>query len=144
MTEEEYVNITIGKPWVNRAEGPCSFDCWGIVIDSFRKLDNIDLPQIDGYCDKLCDTGKAAQEAFDSDNYIKCQPANGAIMTAFFNDKLVHVGRCLAGGVLHATEGIGVRHDKYQVIARVNQRVEYYKYVNNSSPQRSIEHNKAR
>ena len=133
MNAIDYINSTVGKPWVNRAEGPDSFDCWGIVIDSFRRIDDIELPQIDGYIDKECNTGDAAQEALDSKNYIKCQPTDGAIMAAFFDDKLVHVGRCLAGGVLHATEGIGVRFDKYKLIAAVNQRVEYYRYADNSS-----------
>lgn len=133
MTPENYINSVIGKPWVNRAEGPDAFDCWGIVIDSFRKVDGIELPQISGYVDINCETSEAAQQAIDSKNYIKCQPSDGAIMAAFFNDKLVHVGRCLCGRVLHSTEGIGVRADKYSVITRVNQRVEYYKYVDNSS-----------
>lgn len=133
MNAETYINSVIGCPWVNRAEGPRSFDCWGIVIDSFRKIDGIELPQIEGYCDTECNTSSAAQEAFDSKSYVKCQPTNGAIMTAFFNDKLVHVGRCLAGGVLHASEGMGVRFDKYRVITATNQRVEYYRYVDNSS-----------
>ncbi len=133
MNAEEYINSVVGKPWVNRSEGPDDFDCWGIVIDSFRKIDGIELPQIGGYVDHECDTGEAAQEALDTNNYAKCQPTNGAIMTAFFNGKLVHVGRCLAGGVLHASEGLGVRFDKYRVINAVNQQVEYYKYVANSS-----------
>lgn len=133
MNPEDYVNTAIGKPWVNRAEGPESFDCWGIVIDSFRKIEGIELPQLEGYTDKNCETSLAAKEALNSNKYAKCQPTNGAIMAAFFDDKLVHVGRCLCGGVLHATEGIGVRFDKYRLIAAINQRVEYYSYVNNSS-----------
>ena len=133
MNHDDYINSVVGKPWVNRAEGPEEFDCWGIVVDSFRKLDNIELPQISGYTDKDCNTGDAAQEAFDTNNYRKSQPTDGAIMTAFFNGKLVHVGRCLCGGVLHASEGMGVRFDKYRVINKVNQKVEYYKYVNDPS-----------
>lgn len=131
MIDSDYVNSTIGKEWVNRAEGPNSFDCWGIVIDSFRKVDGIDLPQVSGYSDHDCEISIAAKEALESKSYIKCQPEDGAIMAAFFDGRLVHVGRCICGGVLHATEGIGVRHDKYRLIAAVNQHVEYYKYVDN-------------
>lgn len=133
MTPEDYINSTVGKPWISRAEGPDGFDCWGIVIDSFIKVDGVELPQINGYTDKDCETGIVAQEAFDSKSYIKCQPTNGAIMTSFVGETLVHVGRCLCGGVLHATEGLGVRFDKYRVINATNQTVEYYKYVGNSS-----------
>ena len=127
MIAEDYVNDNVGKPWVNRAEGPDTFDCWGVVIDSFRKIDGIELPQINGYNDTECKTDIAAQEALNTKTYVKCEAQDGAIMTAFFNDKLVHVGRCLCGGVLHSTDGIGVRFDKYRLISKINQRVEYYK-----------------
>lgn len=133
MNAEDYVNSTIGKPWVNRAEGPEEFDCWGIVIDSFRKVDGVELPQINGYVDEECNVSVAAKEALDSRMYAKCQPTNGAIMAAFRGENLVHVGRCLCGGVLHSTEGMGVRFDKYRLVAAINERVEYYKYVDNSS-----------
>lgn len=133
MISEDYINSVIGKPWVNRAEGPDAFDCWGIVIDSFRKVDEIELPQIAGYVDVDCETSEAAQQAIDSKKYIKCQPSDGAIMAAFFNGRLVHVGRCLSGGVLHSTEGLGVRFDKYRLVTALHQQVEYYKYVDNSS-----------
>lgn len=134
MIDTDYINSVVGKPWVNRAEGPDSFDCWGIVIDSYRKVDGIELPQIDGYIDTECKTDEAAQQAKDANIYERCEAQDGAIMVAYFNDKMVHVGRCLCGGVLHATEGIGVRFDKYRVIKAINQRVEFYKYgVNPSS-----------
>lgn len=133
MNQEEYINATIGKPWVNRAEGPNEFDCWGIVIDSFKKIDNLELPQLEGYVNKECETSIAAQEAINSKRYIKCQPTDGVIMAAFFDGRLVHVGRCLGGGVLHSTEGLGVRFDKYRLVTALHQQVEYYKYVDNSS-----------
>ena len=133
MKPEEYINNTVGKPWVNREEGPNSFDCWGLVLDSYRKVDSLELPQINGYNDKDCETSVAAKEALNSKKYVKCQPSDGAIMAAFFNDKLVHVGRCLCGGVLHATEGIGVRFDKYRLILATQQHVEYYRYADDHS-----------
>lgn len=136
MNAESYINDVIGKPWVNRAEGPNEFDCWGLVLDSFRKVDNVELPQLSGYADKACKTGKAASEALLSDAYIKCEPQDGAIMVAIFNGMIVHVGRCLCGGVLHTAEGIGAKFDKHRVIRATNQNVEYYKYAPNTAPQR--------
>ncbi|AUR85556.1 NlpC/P60 family protein [Vibrio phage 1.076.O._10N.286.51.B7] len=133
MKAEDYINSVIGKPWVNRAEGPDAFDCWGLVLDSFRKIDGFELPQIDGYVDTQCKTAKAASEAIDSGSYIKCEPHDGAIMTAFIGKKIVHVGRCLCGGVLHTSEGMGSKFDKYRVINALNQRVEYFKYAPNTA-----------
>ncbi len=133
MKAEDYINEVVGKPWVNRAEGPDTFDCWGLVIDSFRRVDGVELPQIEGYADLSCATGMAAAEGIGSGAYEKCGPQDGAIMTAFYDDILVHVGRCLCGGVVHAGEGIGVRFNKHRVIKATNQRVEYYKYASNTA-----------
>ncbi len=133
MNSYDYINMVNGKPWVNRAEGPDTFDCWGLVIDSFRKLDNIELPQIGGYIDKDCKTDVAASEAIKSGQYVKCKPQDGAIMTAFVGKNLVHVGRCLGGGVIHATEGLGVRFNTYQAIAASHQHVEYFNYAPNTT-----------
>lgn len=127
MNATDYVNSVVGKPWVNRAEGPDEFDCWGLVIDSFRKLDGIELPQISGYVDPECKTSVAANEAIISGNYETCKPHDGAIMTAYYGGKLVHVGRCLCGGVVHASEGLGVKFNSYRAIESTNQKVEYYK-----------------
>lgn len=133
MNAEEYINRNTGKPWVNRSEGPDSFDCWGLVIDSFRKLDGIELPQISGYTNHQTATSLAADEAIAAGHYIPCHPHDGAIMIAKFNGKITHVGRCLAGGVLHCGESLGVRFDKYRVIKATNQHVEYIKYAPNTA-----------
>jgi len=128
MTEEEFCNYAVGKPWKNRAEGPIAFDCWGLVLDSYRKIDGIELPAAAGYADKNCPTSEAAK-SIDMENFTLCQPTNGAIMAVFDNkDNLLHVGRCLCGRVLHATRGLGVRLDTYQSINNKHRNVRYFKY----------------
>lgn len=128
MTPEDFCNNANGKPWVNRAEGPDSYDCWGLVVSSFREIDGKELPNVPGYADKNCSTADAAKQ-IDMRKFRPCQPRNGAIMAVFDNKgNLEHVGRCLCGRVLHATSGLGVRWDTYQAINRRNKNVRYFKY----------------
>lgn len=129
MTPEEFCNKTVGKPWVNRAEGPDSFDCWGLVLASFREIDGTELPHCSGYDDKDCPTQEAAKQ-MDMSKFQISQPVNGAIMAVFDNkDNLLHVGRCLCGKVLHATSGLGVKLDTYQTINKRHRNVRFFKYA---------------
>jgi hypothetical protein len=42
----------IGMPWVNGAQGPDSFDCWGFVRHVYRVERGIDLPILEIDADK--------------------------------------------------------------------------------------------
>ena len=131
MNKEDYINKVIGKPWENRAEGPESFDCWGLVVDSFRKIENIEVPQVDGYADSLCDTDIATIEEIKTGNWRPSQPCDGAVMVAYKNDRPIHVGRVICGGVIHAfgKNGHGsVKWNTFRVINSIFSKVEYYAY----------------
>ena len=129
MTESDFCNKTNGKPWINRAEGPNAYDCWGLVLASFREVDGIELPQVSGYVDENCSTEEAAKGADKLACYQPSQPCNRAIM-AIFNTKgeITHVGRCLAGRVLHATSTLGVRWDTYRAITKKYPDARYFMY----------------
>lgn len=125
---EQFCEKANGKPWVNRAEGNGAYDCWGLVLASFREVDGIELPKLAGYDDKKCSTSDAARQ-MDMSRFTLSQPVNGAIMCILDNkENLIHVGRCLCGRVLHATKGLGVRWDTYQSINSRNRNVRYFKY----------------
>lgn len=129
MKPEEFCNKSNGKPWENRAEGGGKYDCWGLVIASFRDIEGIELPSISGYSDKGCDV-KDAVTSDDLKQFKEAQPTDGAIMTVFDNKgKMLHVGRCLCGRVLHSTQAMGVRWETYQAINRRFKNVRYYKYA---------------
>jgi cell wall-associated NlpC family hydrolase len=128
MTPEEFCNKANGKPWETRAEGPCSYDCWGLVLASFREIDGVELPSVPGYADKNCSTADAAKN-IDMTRFKVGQPRNGSIMAIFDNNgNLKHVGRCLCGRVLHATSGLGVRWDTYRTLNNRNKNIRYFKY----------------
>jgi cell wall-associated NlpC family hydrolase len=128
MKAAEFCEKVTGIPWVNRGESFDGMDCWGLCILSFREIDGIELPQISGYADKSKSTGEAVTQT-DLDKFTESQPTDGAIMTIFNNHgKMVHVGRCLCGRVLHSTEALGVRWETYQAINSRNRNVRYFKY----------------
>ena len=132
MTELEFCEHANGKPWVNRAEGPNQYDCWGLVLASFREVNNIELPQIAGYADQDCATTDAAKGAQDLDCYQECRPKNGAIAAVFDRKgRIEHVGRVLCNRVLHATSALGVRHDTIRAFTRNHPTARFYEYAIN-------------
>lgn len=128
LTPEHFINKYIGAPWVNRGESVKGVDCWGLVLASYREIEGVDLPQISGYGNKECSTGDAVTKN-DLRKFSEAQPANGSIM-CIFDDKgqMVHVGRCLLGRVLHASDGIGVKWSTYSALNKIHKNVRYYKY----------------
>lgn len=129
ISAEIFCEKTNGKPWVNRAEGNKAYDCWGLVLASFREVDGIELPKVDGYADENCSTGDALTSDYMS-KFSESQPTNGAIMATFDNrGNLTHVGRCLCGRVLHSTEALGVRWETYQAINNKFKNVRFFKYA---------------
>lgn len=130
MDQFEFCERVNGSPWVTRSEGPDSFDCWGLVLYSFRAVDGVELPQIKGYADPHMSTEEAAGDNHTLPCFSRCKPQDGAIMV-LFNTKgqITHVGRCLAGRVLHATSALGVVWETYGAITkRYGSMVQYFKY----------------
>lgn len=137
MNAEEYINSVVGKPWKNRANGPDNFDCFGLVLDSFDRVDGIILPQVPGYSDVNCKTEVAATAELNTGNWVQCGKAEGAMMVSYdASGSPVHVGRVLAGGVLHAlgkNGGGSVKWHNHRIIKTIFRTVKYYAF-NRPSP----------
>ena len=130
MTPEDYVNSVVGKPWVRYGNGPDSFDCWGLTVDSFAKIDCIEIKKIDGYDDGYESAAPLAMSELDSGRWRPSQPMDGAVMVVCDKGKPIHFGRCIMGGVLHAygkQDHPGqVRWQSYKSIRRQFRDVTYY------------------
>lgn len=137
MNKIDYINAVVGKPWQDRASGPLAFDCWGLVVDSFKRVDGVDIEPVQGYL-----TGEqidvAGPSEIASGHWIELQqPEDGAVFCAYeTNNTLSHVGRVflLAGGGYHALHARGttnrgqVTADHIRVIERFfDGRVKYFK-----------------
>lgn len=94
MTEIEWVESVVGKPWVDRSTGPDSFDCWGLVVDSFARIEGVTLPEVAGYADgqPIEDIGNAGAESWREVQ----GPVAGCVFCVYLNTgAMVHVGRVI-------------------------------------------------
>lgn len=97
------------KTYQPLGRGPDQFDCWGLVLDVLDRLGG-PLP-----LDPMKAALRPAQmaEIFEAhyapDDWRSCGPDTGAI--AFFPRRAcaLHVGVCVAGGVLDISRAHGVR-----------------------------------
>jgi hypothetical protein len=96
MTNIDWINAVAGKPWQDRAAGPNSYDCWGLVLDSFARIDGVQMGETPGYIEGepietagngMRDTLGWPEVPLATDKAVFCvYLSNGA---------MVHVGRIL-------------------------------------------------
>lgn len=105
MTPAEWCNDVCGKPWVDRSYGPDSFDCWGLVIDSFKRIDGVILPEVSGYLD-----GKPTEDigTREARSWEDSEPVSGVVFCVMKMGLVTHVGRLLSiGNRLMACHAVG-------------------------------------
>ena len=100
----------IGRPWVANAQGPDSFDCWGLVRYWFRTQMCVELPQTPVDANDL----KAVIEglgALKSNKHIWEEVPlgqSGQVIAMGKNARVSHVGVHIGGGfVLHCSRESG-------------------------------------
>lgn len=102
MKQTEFINKTLGLPWVNRASSFESLDCWGLVKLYYQHVLNIDLPVIEGYEQGECDTAKGWKSGV-SDWVESNEPHEGFLFTCYKGDTPIHVGVAISPTkVIHA------------------------------------------
>lgn len=136
MTITEYIDTVIGKPWVDRATGPDSFDCWGLVVDSFEKVEGIKLPVVFGYADGI-ETSQCAESEIAKSHWVEVtQPTAGLVFVCESSGGASHVGRMIdSTWCLHSPHGgSGVQVNKIAAMKRLNrnQTYRYFKYAPDS------------
>ncbi|WP_081080567.1 NlpC/P60 family protein [Burkholderia cepacia] len=107
MTADE-INRYVGRPWVAGARGPDAFDCWGLLSWVQREHFGVVLPERSLDPDAMRDRYREYVEA--GRWRIAPRPVHGCGVLLRGGDQ-PHVGVYLkndGGGVLHASEGVGV------------------------------------
>lgn len=142
MTNIDWINRVVGKPWVDRAAGPNAFDCWGLVTDSFLQIDGVTLATAPGYIEG--EPIETAGNTFrDQLNWPEQdRPSDRSVFCVYLsNGAMVHVGRILAiDGIglyaVHAAgkDGIGqVTAEPFrQLKERYGERLKFYVRPNNA------------
>lgn len=130
MSKDEFIELTIGKPWANRA---CSFseiDCWGLVYLYYLSVLELCINHTESY------KGNANFLHCFNDEVVFWQqspsPVEQGIFVAYIGAVPVHVGLIINGKAYHSrAESSHVRFDKIRTIEKLFTKVEYYKYANN-------------
>lgn len=98
MDAAEYINSVVGKPYKKGADGDDAFDCWGLVVHSFKHVEGIDLPSVVDR--ESCDLDGSA--AYCIDKYEVCEANEATIFCVYdVNAQMTHIGRVMLGKVLH-------------------------------------------
>jgi len=137
MTPKEFLNHAIGKPWVGRATGPQAYDCWGLVIASFREIEGLELPIVNGYAYSSGSPNEIESELRNKGRFIKSTGIDGDIVSMYNRvGDFEHVGRIICGGIVHAwgQGGNGTGQVKWNTIAAMKKlypRLEFERYAVN-------------
>ena len=107
------VSAYVGKPWAPGADGPCAFNCWGLVRDVFRTQRAVDLP--------IVETGSADQVLAANVSAIKqaaavsgFRPVHGDLSPREFDVVVFDgAGELHVGVVVRANRRLNVLHSSH-------------------------------
>lgn len=110
MTVTDYSLSLLGRPWLSGARGPDAFDCWGLLVEVYRK-GGIALPLYPNIDAK--NTLAVARKVSEgvSEWTQLAEPEHLCAVGLSAGRHIHHVGLWLAtegGGVLHSASGRGV------------------------------------
>lgn len=102
MTQEEFINAALHKPWVNRASSFDEMDCYGLVQLYFEHVDGNKLPTVQGYKEGH-EFGVLWRREIEKTWRQIGKFTDGAMVTFYDpSDSPVHVGMCVNDGkVIH-------------------------------------------
>lgn len=130
--ERRFLNELIGAPWVEGAEGPQGFYCWGLCRYVWRHLRGVELPEVVGVnTDSALDVARAVLSHSRNGAHWEhvSKPRRLDIVVMGGCKHAVHLGVYLDDdepGVLHAERGAGVRFTPLRMLTYST--VEFWRY----------------
>ncbi|MGB2264872.1 MAG: NlpC/P60 family protein [Glaciecola sp.] len=102
MNEKDWIEEVSGKSWQDRATGPDAYDCWGLVVDFYRRVKGFEIENIAGYVNGETGINQGFKERGEG-----WQPSElGYVAVCFDGDNANHVGVRIGGRVIHAFGGV--------------------------------------
>ena len=110
ISAQDYINQAIGKSWKPCTYGPDSYDCWGLVVDSFEKIDGVKLPVLSAYQTSKLDLKNGMGEAIEKGCWARIEEPKDGCVVACLNEQgsLIHVGRYFFKQLFHSSGSIEV------------------------------------
>ncbi len=128
MNDIDYINSVVGMPYKKGSNGGGTFDCWGLVVDSFKVIDGVTLPPVINRDDI------AIGSVGYLDDWTECTHKDADIFCCYQNDVMVHIGRVLGKNFLHAfgdeNNGQTVVWSKRK-LTMIYKHIRFFKYANN-------------
>ena len=136
----------IGKPWKTGCSGPSEFNCWGLVVDVYRRfygktLESIPVPE--NNLKALIKTIEVHPERYHWETVFI--PKEGDVALLRQSRYPTHVGLWVevdGGGILHCIQGAGVVFQSLQALELIGWKVEtYYRHTGDThDPRNSKNH----
>ena len=126
MTDQQFIDAVMFKPYKKPSCGPDTYDCWGLVVDYFKRVKGIEI--------NFYDHGDVERGFMQEIEHGKWQEGSGVVMMAFKEGRPTHCGLLFGDKVLHASGtggngGIGqVTMHPLRFIKRVFGDIKLYDY----------------
>lgn len=134
MQADDYINAVVGADWKKGATGCGGFDCWGLVVDSYKQIDGVNLPPLNAYSNGNVDLISGMKEALIKGRWKPMnEPQEGCVVACFDkHDNLSHVGRYYYGKLFHASGNLDGKGQvclwPIKVVERKFARLEFYQW----------------
>ena len=123
-----YLADLIGKPFKNKGRGPDGFDCWGLVLEVYRRC-GIDLPDYDISAEACEQISK--QMCQSAPYWTKLESPEVPCLAIIKNDAFFvqHLGVYIGSGkVIHA-QNFGVAIDRIETTFLKHKIRGFFRYV---------------
>lgn len=131
MSDDEFIRMMFGKPYVDRHCSLDAVDCWGLVALYYRLVRGINIHHTNDYGNG-CDFATCYHNEVDFWHRHE-HPVPGGIFVAYRGAVPVHVGLIIDDNtIFHAREKTSVRFDKLRTLERLSTKVEYLTYASDS------------
>ena len=93
LTQKEFIDRMLGKPWVDRASSFDSVDCWGLCLMYYRHVLGVYLPYVAGFVEgeSVNDCWLSA-ESTNQWQQVDSPVESGLVFTCYRGDQPTHVG----------------------------------------------------
>lgn len=131
MSDDDFFNLMLGKPYVDRACSVDAVDCWGLVVLYYRMVHGINIHHSNEYS-----SGGSFITCFSDEVLFwehNASPVIGGIFVSYYGSMPRHVG-IVAGRdkILHAREKTAVRFDRIETLKKLSTKVEWLTYAGDS------------
>ncbi|HAK3593325.1 TPA: hypothetical protein H1895_003764 [Salmonella enterica] len=131
MSDDEFIKMMFGKPYVDRSCSVDAVDCWGLITLYYRLVRGINIHHTDDY-----GNGRDFATCYhgEVDFWQRHEhPVPSGIFVAYRGAVPVHVGLIIDDHtIFHAREKTSVRFDRLRTLERLSTKVEFLTYAGDS------------